>query len=201
MTRPIFEPSTQRSLASQGYAARQLFRRPGQIPEQGTGTVEYIRLQSDTAWNNTLTDLDFVEIQGSYNDGVTFDVNADDNVEIMRPGHYFLELTSINSGGTGSGTEWVLFQFEAAIVAGATPNGNFAATVYVPTLWPGMPFGSNAPNPTANSGFFQYDSDAFDMAGPSEIQIQALQYIDGIATATSDPFVRFSISRLGDPYV
>lgn len=49
MSRPVYEPSLQRTDAEIAYGSRQLFRRPG----QGTGPIPMLRAISDSAWSVT----------------------------------------------------------------------------------------------------------------------------------------------------
>lgn len=61
MTRPLYEPSTQRQIASQGYADRQLLRRPGVKPGSGLAIYE-IKVFEDQTLVEVLDDAFVWEI-------------------------------------------------------------------------------------------------------------------------------------------
>ena len=88
MTRPIYEPSTQRSLASQGYADRQLLRRPA---PPGGSTIAWARFRrvddSDVnVPNNTNTVVGGTAGEDIITDPAIFQINSNLEIEMLVDG-------------------------------------------------------------------------------------------------------------------
>lgn len=205
MTRPIFEPSLQRTDARLNYGQEQLFRRPAPTAAATGATVEWVTLTTTTNWGTSPTVLDFTIAGGDY-DLVTptFDLNSG-NLEFNKPGAYDIHLYCVQVAVDGSGTVWSHVSIEFDKV-GSGPNGGgpHGWTVGTAYSWlklyyvPNSPLVSSEGDPHLQT-FVYWDSGDF-VGTPFELQVTAVKYYDGVETAETSAINRMLVVRVGDPY-
>ena len=174
------------------------------------GAVEWVLATSGTDLGATYTVLDFVLEDFDYDgDTPTFDLNANNNVEIFKDGVYVMYLweTGISKAVNVSTISFI----QARRVSGETPKvlGYSPFSTGLEILVPrridsstdaiDASFSPTSPDWVLPMSFGNGTFGA-GTAGPCEIEIQCYHEEDGVGVATTFPTMRMWITRLGASY-